>query len=180
MAVTSQSAASLTTSPVCLSFAVSHLLLRGVSHSKLCRTCRDFIMRSHDALKNEEANVAAWEASKGGLVGAAKWGAVTGAVGALAYFTSPLYRSMTIQFKVYVQASDVLVHVTRSIAHTACRFLQMSGMVLGGMVEAELRLQEFEAQMRLRRKVMAEQARWKHYEQELAESSAGSAGGKTR
>lgn len=51
-------------------------------------------------MKNEEANVAAWEASKGGLVGAAKWGAVTAVFGAMGFAASPLYRGTTIQFKV--------------------------------------------------------------------------------
>lgn len=57
-------------------------------------------MRSHDAMKNEEANEAAWEASKGGLVGAAKWGAVAGIAGAIGLVASPLYKGTTIQFKV--------------------------------------------------------------------------------
>lgn len=57
-------------------------------------------MRSHDAMKNEEANQAAWEASKGGIVGAAKMGVVTAIAGAIGFAVSPLYRGTTIQFKV--------------------------------------------------------------------------------
>lgn len=57
-------------------------------------------MRSHDAMKNEEANQAAWEASKGGLAGAAKMGVVTALAGAVGFAMSPLYRGTTIQFKV--------------------------------------------------------------------------------
>jgi hypothetical protein len=41
-------------------------------------------------------------------------------------------------------------------------------MVLGGMVAAEHRLQEFEAQMRLKRRMIAEKERWERYEEELA------------
>ncbi|KAL2207454.1 hypothetical protein CC79DRAFT_1396954 [Sarocladium strictum] len=106
-------------------------------------------MRSHDAMKNEEANQAAWEASKGGLVGAAKMGVVTAILGAVGFGMSPLYRGTTIQFKVY---------------------LQMSGMVLGGMVAAEHRLQEFEAQMRYKRRMIAEKERWERYEHEFSGS----------
>jgi predicted lipid-binding transport protein (Tim44 family) len=51
-------------------------------------------------MKNEEANQAAWEASKGGLAGAAKMGVVTALAGAVGFAMSPLYRGTTIQFKV--------------------------------------------------------------------------------
>ena len=47
----------------------------------------------------------------------------------------------------------------------------MTGMVLGGMRDADLRLREFEAQMRVKRKLMADQARWERYEQEFANSN---------
>lgn len=57
-------------------------------------------MRSHDAMQSEEANDAAWEAAKGAVMGAAKWGAGAAVLGAAGYVWSPLYRSMTIQFKV--------------------------------------------------------------------------------
>lgn len=51
--------------------------------------------------KTEEARKASWEAAKGGLVGAAKWGAGASLLGVAAYFWSPIYRKLTIQFKVY-------------------------------------------------------------------------------
>ncbi|KAG4276707.1 hypothetical protein FPRO06_02917 [Fusarium proliferatum] len=41
-------------------------------------------MRAHDAMQSEEANDAAWEAARGGVAGAVKWGigaAVLGAAG---------------------------------------------------------------------------------------------------
>lgn len=57
-------------------------------------------MRSHDAMRDEEVAGAAWEATRGAVYGAAKWGAITGLLGGLGYFTSPIYRGLTIQFKV--------------------------------------------------------------------------------
>lgn len=57
-------------------------------------------MRSHDAMRDEEAIDAAWEASKGATYGALKWGALTGVLGGIGYYASPVYRSLTIQFKV--------------------------------------------------------------------------------
>ncbi|KAF5659177.1 imidazoleglycerol-phosphate dehydratase [Fusarium heterosporum] len=80
-------------------------------------------MRSHDAMKSEEASDAAWEAARGGVAGALKWGVGAAVLGAAGYIWSPLYRSMTVQFKVY---------------------LQMCGMVPGGMIEADSRLRAYE------------------------------------
>lgn len=57
-------------------------------------------MRSHGAMKTEEANDAAWEATKGALLGASTWGIGTAILGAIAYAWSPVYRGTTIQFKV--------------------------------------------------------------------------------
>lgn len=57
-------------------------------------------MRTHDLMKSEEANDAAWEAGKGALIGAAKWGTGAAILAAAGYFWSPIYRSTTIQFKV--------------------------------------------------------------------------------
>lgn len=57
-------------------------------------------MRS-EGMKSEEATDAAWEATKGGLTGAAKWGVGAAILGAAGYFWSPVYRGTTIQFKVY-------------------------------------------------------------------------------
>ena len=57
-------------------------------------------MRTHDVMKDEEANNAAWEATRGAIYGAAKWGAFTAVLGGIGYVASPIYRSLTIQFKV--------------------------------------------------------------------------------
>ncbi|KAF4985781.1 hypothetical protein FDECE_16316 [Fusarium decemcellulare] len=107
-------------------------------------------MRSHDAMQSEEANDAAWEAAKGAVMGAAKWGAGAAVVGAAGWVWSPLYRSMTIQFKVY---------------------LQMCGMVVGSMIEADGRLRAYEHQVRMQRRVMREKAKWERYEEEFVKGS---------
>lgn len=54
-------------------------------------------------MKSDEANDAAWEAGKGAVSGAAKWGAATALLGVAAFYWSPVYRATTIQFKVYGQ-----------------------------------------------------------------------------
>lgn len=51
-------------------------------------------------MQDEEAINAAWEATKGALYGAVKWGSLTGILSGTGYYTSPLYRGLTIQFKV--------------------------------------------------------------------------------
>jgi hypothetical protein len=48
----------------------------------------------------EEVNQAYSEALRGGIVGASKWGCVGAIAGAAAYTFSPIYRGLTIQFKV--------------------------------------------------------------------------------
>jgi hypothetical protein len=58
-------------------------------------------------MKSDEANDAAWEAGKGALSGAAKWGAVTALLGVGAFYWSPVYRATTIQFKVYGQGINI-------------------------------------------------------------------------
>ncbi|KAG9255381.1 uncharacterized protein F5Z01DRAFT_51268 [Emericellopsis atlantica] len=103
-------------------------------------------MRSHDFMKSDEADQAAWEAAKGAVSGAAKWGVATAILGAIGYAWSPVYRATTIQFKVYIQ---------------------MSGMVLGSMIDADSKLREYEAKMRMQRRVLRDRARWQQYEEEL-------------
>lgn len=94
--------------------------------------------------KHEEANQASWEACKGAMYGAFKWGVASALLGGVGYAVSPIYRGLTIQFKVYIQ---------------------MSGMVLGGMLEADHRIREYEAAMRVRRRIAADQAKWRQFEE---------------
>lgn len=61
-------------------------------------SCRVSNMR--DKLKEEEANRASWEAVRGGMIGALKWGTGAAVLGAIGYTMSPIYRATTVQFKV--------------------------------------------------------------------------------
>lgn len=51
-----------------------------------------------------------------------------------------------------------------------CSYLQMSGMVLGGMIEADWRLRQYENQMRMQRRWMREKAKWQRYEEEFGKN----------
>ncbi|UKZ83447.1 hypothetical protein TrVFT333_011256 [Trichoderma virens FT-333] len=77
-------------------------------------------------------------------------GVWSGNPGGAAYFWSPVYRKTTVQFKVYVQ---------------------MSAMVLGGMIEADQRLRQYEAHVRAQRRWLREKAKWDRYEQEVAQNN---------
>ncbi|KAK8079109.1 hypothetical protein PG994_002916 [Apiospora phragmitis] len=57
-------------------------------------------MKPHDALNATDVHEAQWEATRGAAIGAAKWGAASAILGATAYAFSPIYRGLTIQFKV--------------------------------------------------------------------------------
>lgn len=94
-------------------------------------------------LTSVEAQKAAWEGRWGAFIGATKWGICTAFLGGLGQFMSPLYRGLTIQFKV---------------------FLQMSGMILGGCIEADSRIREYEAKVRIQKRMMRDQVVWDKYE----------------
>ncbi|TVY48022.1 hypothetical protein LOCC1_G001078, partial [Lachnellula occidentalis] len=102
-------------------------------------------MRSTGGLKGEEAKTAAWEATRGAVAGAAKWGLVAAGLGGIGYAMSPIYRGLTIQFKV---------------------FIQMSGMIMGSCLEADHRIREYEARVRMQKRIMIDRAVWEKYEQE--------------
>lgn len=123
---------------------------------------------SYDPLKTEEANAAGWEATKGAGMGAAKWGAGAAILAGIGMIWSPVYRGTTIQFKVY--ATRRINKETRELL-TSHRFLQMSGMVVGGMIEADHRLRLYEYQMRMQRRVQREQAKWQRYENEFIQAN---------
>ncbi|KAL1876889.1 hypothetical protein VTK73DRAFT_9042 [Phialemonium thermophilum] len=100
-------------------------------------------MRSHHPISDEEASNASWEAVRGATSGALKWGAGMAALAGVGYMFSPLYRSLTVQFKVYIQ---------------------MSGMVLGGMIDADARLRQYERRMRMEKRLMRENAMRANFE----------------
>ncbi|KAL2873918.1 hypothetical protein SGCOL_010889 [Colletotrichum sp. CLE4] len=101
-------------------------------------------------MKSAEADDAAWEATRGAFIGAARWGLGAAVVGAFAYKFSPLYKGLTIQFKIY---------------------MQMSAMVLGSMLEADSRLREYEARVRLQKRILRDRAKWERFEREFYENS---------
>lgn len=47
----------------------------------------------------------------------------------------------------------------------------MSGMVLGGMLEADWRLRQYEQQMRMQRRLQREKAKWERYQEEFGGGS---------
>lgn len=57
-------------------------------------------MPTQAQMKSEEANAAAWESAKGAVIGAAKFGVPALFLGAAGWIWSPVYRGLTIQFKV--------------------------------------------------------------------------------
>ncbi|KAF2750252.1 hypothetical protein M011DRAFT_465031 [Sporormia fimetaria CBS 119925] len=105
--------------------------------------------RLHGSLKSEEeTNEAAWEAARGAVTGAAKWGLFAAVAAGVAYNFSPVYRSLTVQFKVYIQ---------------------MSGMILGSMIEADKRMIAYEHRMRVHKRMARDAAMWRRYEEEYEE-----------
>ncbi|KAL9601872.1 MAG: hypothetical protein Q9219_002224 [cf. Caloplaca sp. 3 TL-2023] len=99
--------------------------------------------RSLSRRTDEELATANSEALKGATVGAAKFGLVALLLGVAGTYISPIYRGLTIQFKV---------------------FLQMSGMTLGGWIEADRRLRSYEFwRLRERRREHDEKV-WRQWE----------------
>ncbi|KAK5146643.1 hypothetical protein BJ546DRAFT_1002533 [Cryomyces antarcticus] len=92
-----------------------------------------------------EVDAASWEAARGAVAGAARWGLYSGLAAAAAFAFSPLYRGLTVQFKV---------------------FLQMSGMTFGSMVEADRRLRAHEVRVRRDKKIARDAEVWKRYERD--------------
>lgn len=98
-----------------------------------------------------------------------QWGLYTALIGGAAYFYSPIYRGLTIQFKVYVSSlpvlSTYLYHLFFSLSYPPhLSFLQMSGMIAGGVVEADRTLRAHEAFMRHNNRLKREAAVWRAYE----------------
>lgn len=75
----------------------------------------------------------------------AQWGIPFLLGGIIAYGVYPMYRNLTFQFKVYIQ---------------------MSGMTVGSMIEADKRMRDYEATSRRVRKLKRDQETWKAYEAE--------------
>ncbi|RAR14299.1 Der1-like protein [Stemphylium lycopersici] len=107
------------------------------------------MVRQHGSLeRDEETNEAAWEAARGALVGGTKWGAFFAVAGGVAYTLSPVYRGLTIQFKTYIQ---------------------MSGMILGGMLEADKRMVNYQHRVRHHKRLARDMEIWRRYEDSYEE-----------
>lgn len=52
------------------------------------------------------------------------------------------------------------------------RYLQMSGMILGSMIEADYRMRQYEHQIRIQRRVAHDRAMWEMFEREYKEEGA--------
>ncbi|KAF7523629.1 hypothetical protein G7054_g11689 [Neopestalotiopsis clavispora] len=105
-------------------------------------------MKATDALNSDEANEAQRQAVRGAGYGAIKWGFASAILGGIGYAMSPVYRGLTIQFKVY---------------------LQMSGMILGGMLEADGAVRQYEARVRMQKRFAKDRAMWETFEKEFEE-----------
>ncbi|EMC96894.1 hypothetical protein BAUCODRAFT_23319 [Baudoinia panamericana UAMH 10762] len=110
------------------------------------------MVRKHGSLvHDEELNTAAWVAARGAGVGAAKWGILSAAAAGLGFAFSPIYRSLTFQFKV---------------------FLQMSGMTIGSMIEADKRLRAHERLVRREKTIARDAEVWRRYEEDYLDKAA--------
>jgi hypothetical protein len=49
------------------------------------------------------------------------------------------------------------------------RYIQMSGMILGGWTEADRRMREYEAKARLQRRMRIDRATWERFDKEFQE-----------
>lgn len=47
-------------------------------------------------------------------------------------------------------------------------YIQMSGMIMGGMIEADHRLRQYEEQIKLQQKMMRQREKWQRYGEEFA------------
>lgn len=81
----------------------------------------------------------------------AQWGIPFAAFGVIGYQMSPVYRGLTIPFKV---------------------FIQLSGMVLGGYMEADRSVRRFEERIRLQKRAEKDHAIWRQWEQSLDDEAA--------
>lgn len=95
-----------------------------------------------------EQSAANSAALRGAAVGAAKFGTASLLLAVVGTLVSPLYRNLTIQFKV---------------------FLQLSGMTLGGWIEADRRLRGYEFWRLRERRRERDEAVWREWERRIQE-----------
>jgi len=94
-----------------------------------------------------------------------QYGAVAGALGLGAHFYSPIYRGLTIQFKVYV--FERCLSILTGMFTQQFRFLQLSAMILGGIIAADRRLIAHEKLMRHHNRLKRNAAVRRSYEEDF-------------
>lgn len=160
-------------------------------------------MRTHGNLdKDQELNDAAWEASRGAVVGAAKVSrravsaylcktdmATVGIVLGGSWTRGIPIQSCLVSADIPITKASLLtrliVVVSRSSSKcsplspptaycllTICSFLQMSGMAGGSMIEADKRLRLHEVQMRRHKRTVRDAEVWRRYEEDFNISKA--------
>ncbi|KAI4945809.1 hypothetical protein J4E91_007723 [Alternaria rosae] len=77
-----------------------------------------------------------------------QWGAFFAVAGGVAYAFSPVYKGLTVQFKTYIQ---------------------MSGMILGGYLEADKRMINYQHRVRHHKRVARDMEIWRRYEDSYEE-----------
>ncbi|KAL8922601.1 MAG: hypothetical protein Q9208_005105 [Pyrenodesmia sp. 3 TL-2023] len=97
-----------------------------------------------------EQSAANSAALRGAAVGAAKFGTASLLLAVVGTLVSPLYRNLTIQFKV---------------------FLQLSGMTLGGWIEADRRLRGYEFWRLRERRRERDEAVWREWERRIQDGN---------
>ncbi|KAI4289122.1 MAG: hypothetical protein L6R35_001618 [Caloplaca aegaea] len=100
----------------------------------------------------EEQSAANSAALRGAIVGAAKYGIASLALALVGTVISPVYRNLTIQFKV---------------------FIQMSGMTLGGWIEADRRLRGYEFWRLAEARRKRDEDVWREWERMVGEEKQG-------
>ena len=84
---------------------------------------------------------------------------------------SPVYRGLTVQFRMYA-ASPIPWHgvLFKRLRLSLNRFLAMSAMVLGGFIEGDKRMVAYEKMMRHNNRIRRDAAIWRAYEEEYEAS----------
>ncbi|EKD14893.1 imidazoleglycerol-phosphate dehydratase [Drepanopeziza brunnea f. sp. 'multigermtubi' MB_m1] len=129
-------------------------------------------MHTSGGLRSEEASDAAWEAGRGAVVGAAKWGFFSAILGGVGWRISPIYKGLTIQFKV-CQVGNIRTQLGRmwNVKWKANCVSMLKGMILGACLEADQRVREYEAKVRMHKRMVRDRAVWESYEKEFKEPS---------
>ena len=97
-----------------------------------------------------------------------QWGAFFAVAGGVAYAFSPVYKGLTVQFKTYVSSFPLPCY---SIDHPTnpLSYIQMSGMILGGYLEADKRMINYQHRVRHHKRVARDMEIWRRYEDSYEE-----------